>query len=287
MPGPTRWRAAALAAAALCGCVQGGSGDDAGQLERCQLAPDPGDCNAAFEAYAFDAASQRCLPFTWGGCDGVVPFSALSECQGACEPCEAFFAASTPAPTHAAAEISVRNDSAQAIYLRAYTPGGGAVGFRAETVAIVPLGTSKPLITAPNECDFPCALYDNPECGNACSDSGLPPGPILLQPGATYKAAWSGLHFAAVTLPDRCLPAACEPGQTCGRWLNATPGDYSALVVVSPSWECADPMTCTCTPNADGWCQVDGFAAQGGPTDPIPLATTLTFPGGPVELVFS
>lgn len=70
------------------------------------------------------------LPFTWGGCDGVVPFSALTDCQGACEPWDAFSAATTPAPTHAATEISIRNDSAQAIYLRAYTPASDAVGFR-------------------------------------------------------------------------------------------------------------------------------------------------------------
>ena len=274
-----------LVAAALVGCVLEGNGDDAGQTEACSLAPDPGDCNAAFEMYAFDAGAQRCVPFTWGGCDGLVPFSALTECQGACEPCEAFFATTSPAPTHAPTEISIRNASAQPIYLRAHTPGGGAVGFRAQMVSLTPLGASEPLITAPNDCDFPCAAFDNPECGNACSDAGFPPGPILLQPGATYKGAWSGQFFGQVTLPDRCLPTACASGQKCGRWLDAAPGDFSATIAAATAWNCVDPMMCTCTPNADGWCQLDGFAAQGGPIDPMGLTENLSFPGGSVEFV--
>lgn len=282
---PTRW-IAGLCAALLLGCVKEGGGDEAGQGEQCALAPDPGDCDAAFERYAYDAASQRCLPFTWGGCDGVVPFNDLTACQRTCEPCEAFFATMTPAPTHAELGLTVRNGSAAPIFLRAHTPGGGAVGFRAQTFEISRLGAEDPLITAPNDCDFPCALFDNADCGNACSDAGFPPGPILIQPGATFKGAWSGLHFAQVEVPSRCLPEACSTGLQCGRWLNAAPGDFTATIAVATAWNCVDPMTCTCTPNADGWCQLDSSAAQGGPVDAAPLSAEFTFPGGPVELVY-
>lgn len=284
----TRWVIPAALAAALPACpfFGGGGGDDAGINEQCDLTPDPGDCDAAFERYAFDAASQRCVPFTWGGCDGVVPFVDLTTCQGDCEPCEAFFATTTPAPTHPEIALSVRNDSAAPIFLRAHTPGGGAVGWRAQTFQISHLGAEDPLVTAPNDCDFPCKLYDNAMCGNACSDAGFPPGPILIQPGATFAGAWSGLHFGQVALPSRCLPAACEAGLECGRWLNVMPGDFTAAIAVATQWSCTDPMQCTCTPNADGWCQLDAFVAQNGPVDAVGLTSDFSFPGATVEFVY-
>lgn len=276
---------AALVAAALVGCVAGGSGDEAGTQEACGLVPDPGDCDAAFERYYYDPAARRCAPFTWGGCDGVVPFNALTECQGACEPCEAFFATTTPQPTHAPVAISLRNDSAAPIYLRAYTPGGGAVGFRAQTFALRPLGAEEPLITAPNDCDFPCALFDNEDCGNACSDAGPPPGPIVIQPGATYTGAWSGQQFADVAVPDRCLPESCPSGLQCGRWLNAASGEYTVTAAVATAWNCLN-VPCTCTPNAEGWCQIDAVEGQNGPVDTVELSGSLTLPGGPLALVY-
>jgi hypothetical protein len=51
---------------------------------RCSLDPDPGPCYAYARRYYYDFASRRCKEFTWGGCDGVVPFNTLQECQ-ACE----------------------------------------------------------------------------------------------------------------------------------------------------------------------------------------------------------
>ena len=50
----------------------------------CELEPDPGPCFAAIQAYYFNADSQSCSQFTWGGCDGIVPFWTLEECQSAC-----------------------------------------------------------------------------------------------------------------------------------------------------------------------------------------------------------
>ncbi|MDE0916928.1 MAG: BPTI/Kunitz domain-containing protein [Flavobacteriales bacterium] len=50
----------------------------------CDLAPDPGPCFAAIEAYYFNQDSQSCDSFTWGGCGGVVPFDTLAECENAC-----------------------------------------------------------------------------------------------------------------------------------------------------------------------------------------------------------
>lgn len=53
------------------------------QDDPCTLSPDPGDCEAAIPAWYFDAATQTCLQFTWGGCGGVVPFETLAECEAA------------------------------------------------------------------------------------------------------------------------------------------------------------------------------------------------------------
>ncbi|WP_324676937.1 BPTI/Kunitz domain-containing protein [Hymenobacter sp. GOD-10R] len=49
--------------------------------EQCQLTPDPGPCNAAFVRYYYDPKEQKCMPFTWGGCGGTVPFNTLQECK--------------------------------------------------------------------------------------------------------------------------------------------------------------------------------------------------------------
>ena len=50
----------------------------------CDLEPDPGPCFAAIPAYYFDADTQSCAQFTWGGCGGVVPFWTIAECESAC-----------------------------------------------------------------------------------------------------------------------------------------------------------------------------------------------------------
>ena len=52
--------------------------------ERCTLAPDPGPCKGLFEKYFFDTETGRCEVFFYGGCDGVVPFETLAECEALC-----------------------------------------------------------------------------------------------------------------------------------------------------------------------------------------------------------
>ena len=53
----------------------------AAQVEACLLEPDPGPCEAAIPAWHFDPLTQMCTEFTWGGCEGVVPFATLAACQ--------------------------------------------------------------------------------------------------------------------------------------------------------------------------------------------------------------
>lgn len=68
--------------------------------EACTLKPESGKCRAAHTRYWFDADSGSCRAFIWGGCEGVVPFETLQQCQQTC-PVEAEPDASTeqkPAP---------------------------------------------------------------------------------------------------------------------------------------------------------------------------------------------
>lgn len=50
----------------------------------CTLKPESGKCRAAHTRYWFDADSGSCRAFIWGGCEGVVPFETLEECQQTC-----------------------------------------------------------------------------------------------------------------------------------------------------------------------------------------------------------
>ncbi|MDC0231590.1 BPTI/Kunitz domain-containing protein [Aureispira] len=51
----------------------------------CYLVPDIGPCFGAFIKYYYDQNTNTCKSFTWGGCDGVVPFNTLQECENACQ----------------------------------------------------------------------------------------------------------------------------------------------------------------------------------------------------------
>lgn len=51
------------------------------QSERCGLAPDPGPCFGDMPRYYYDKEEKRCKQFTYGGCEGVVPFETLEACQ--------------------------------------------------------------------------------------------------------------------------------------------------------------------------------------------------------------
>ncbi|MBA4389934.1 MAG: proteinase inhibitor I4 serpin [Syntrophus sp. (in: bacteria)] len=52
--------------------------------ERCGLKPESGSCKAIFDKYYFDAGTNTCKTFIYGGCDGVVPFDTQEECTMAC-----------------------------------------------------------------------------------------------------------------------------------------------------------------------------------------------------------
>lgn len=51
----------------------------------CSLTPDPGPCEALIPKYYFDAEKGKCREFMWGGCEGVVPFNTMEECEACLE----------------------------------------------------------------------------------------------------------------------------------------------------------------------------------------------------------
>jgi hypothetical protein len=53
--------------------------------EACNTAPDAGPCKASMEKYYFDQATKKCTAFTYGGCEGTVPFETMDSCASACE----------------------------------------------------------------------------------------------------------------------------------------------------------------------------------------------------------
>ena len=53
--------------------------------EDCSSLPNPGMCFAAIPIYYFNQNTGQCEESIWGGCDGLVPFWNLEECQNSCE----------------------------------------------------------------------------------------------------------------------------------------------------------------------------------------------------------
>jgi hypothetical protein len=51
------------------------------------MKPNTGPCKGTFERYFYNPESKKCESFTWGGCEGKVPFETLEECKTKCH-CE-------------------------------------------------------------------------------------------------------------------------------------------------------------------------------------------------------
>ncbi len=50
----------------------------------CNLLPDAGPCKAAISKYYFDISRDSCTEFTWGGCEGIIPFETFETCEQIC-----------------------------------------------------------------------------------------------------------------------------------------------------------------------------------------------------------
>lgn len=261
------------------------TGDGGEPPSACAVEPVATECDNNLVGYFFDAASQTCRPFDHGTCGGeVVPFESEAACQAACEPCDKLLGQPSPAPDEGVT-FTLRNDSAAPIYLRSYTPEPTPIGFRSQIFTLFDPVPDEELILAVNECSFSCAAFANDQCAAGCSDAGSPPPPIVIHPGGVFTDTWNGLHFGTVAPPDRCLPAACEPGLECGRWFATPPAEYVVKAVVATQWDCEGP-DCLCDGNPDGWCKLPEVGGFGDPIDPQELEGWLFYPGDGAQLVF-
>ncbi len=66
----------------LAGCQNTSS--PAALPDACSQPPESGMCKAAFTRYYYDANSNRCQSFIWGGCKGSVPFETREDCVSSC-----------------------------------------------------------------------------------------------------------------------------------------------------------------------------------------------------------
>jgi len=52
---------------------------------RCNAEPDIGPCDGACPRYFYNPQTEQCEMFSWGCCNGVVPFETMEECVEMCE----------------------------------------------------------------------------------------------------------------------------------------------------------------------------------------------------------
>jgi hypothetical protein len=102
-------------------------------------------------------------------------------------------------------------------------------------------------ISCVNYCDGDCHCGDGP-----CIADLL----IQIQPGGRYRATWRGGFFEKPTPPEECLHLYSCLSQ-CRIEHQATAGTYRLRSVTSTDADC-DWGNCTCEPNEDGWCQMNG-----------------------------
>jgi len=54
------------------------------KLHNCFRTPFGCVCDALIPKAFFNSTTNRCEPFDWGGCGGVVPFRTVEECRQVC-----------------------------------------------------------------------------------------------------------------------------------------------------------------------------------------------------------
>lgn len=105
-------------------------------------------------------------------------------------------------------------------------------------------------------CSFTCEDVMAGACG-CTADCPVAPT-IRIEPGGAYELSWSGAVLRETALPTECASQDCL-ADTCRVARAAAPGGlYEATLALVESPQCGD-TECTCTPNADGWCQLESW----------------------------
>jgi hypothetical protein len=175
-------------------------------------------------------------------------------------------------PTGPSKMISLTNASAGAVFLF-------HVNFCEEVppIEISGPGSDVPVKWTVDSCEFTCGTAIEGACGCPafCPTDQI----LMIAPGGTYSFGWGGALFAEATLPAGCSQdVSCGP--ECLRVEQAAPAVYTLRARAATSAIICESgeATCTCTPNAEGWCDVP---ATGIGAELKVAEATLDYPGGP------
>ena len=259
-----------------------GGVDTGDNPQACGLAPEPGPCNAAFTRYYFDPDEGTCKTFTYGGCDGVVPFETLAECEASCLACDVF---DEPDDATVAIDIVFVNQTAQTLFVDGFGGAGedcdGGYPFRI-TAATSHFNVYLDLVKS---CQQPCAsagtTCELPSCPPVCH---IPPV-IRVDPGGSYTMPWAAMAWAHTSLPESC--AQCDVEDPYLECIRPDPFVFGAEYLfqsVAGELVCFGNGPCEgCQPGPDGSCLVE----FGGEVDPLTSAGTLvTWDGSAVTITF-
>jgi hypothetical protein len=262
----------------------GGSGENP---EACGLAPDSGTCNAAITQYFFDPDDGRCKPFTYGGCEGVVPFETLADCESSCHECQQF---GLQVPDMVV-QIVLENHGNEVVYVDPHNgkepscdlayffglsdpnwTGGSPEGGEYELV----LGCR-------NTCSDAALFCDSPDCPAICLHSSV----VRIDPGGSYTVPWPAVTYRETRLPSGCTDCESEvhPVLECVLREPLQPGvEYLFAATGALAPECFGDV-CDCEPDADGSCLVE---SSEGVLDPAFEASTIVTwgPEPTVTIVF-
>lgn len=181
-----------------------------GNDDPCVLLPDPGPCEADFPRWFFNQDTMRCEQFSWGGCEGTVPFEDRIACEQTCEPCDAFDAQDIPAQEIA---FSIRNARAEPVFLDvARQSDDDPLYFFEQHYDLDVFG--EPIRPRVGFCEneFSCAGVNDELCGGC--DPGPPqnpPAPVEIAPMSSFAAmGWSGFVWRDTVRPLRCISQQCQ-----------------------------------------------------------------------------
>jgi hypothetical protein len=147
--------------------------------------------------------------------------------------------------------IRVENTGAETLFL------GGLWSCDFARMVVVPTDATDDTHWPLRKCEFSCEAVLGPD-GVGCDSSCPIANVIMIEPGGAFEDPWPGdMHYPAVP-PEHCCPADGCYGPCLIR-RPAPDGEYEATVNVFTEVSCA-VGDCDCTPNADGWCEIEGFA---------------------------
>lgn len=179
----------------------------------------------------------------------------------------------TPTP---AVTITLRNTGSAPVFF-VHATGCEFV----EPLAIAGPDGDTPIEWRQDLCDFTCSQLFAEQC--ACPGSCAQDSVLMLASGGAYTISWSGAIYVPTTVPPACAGEIC--GDMCMQVVQAPAGAYELHAIGGSEVSgCADPDMCSCTPNAEGWCDVSATGVGGTPREAL---ATLQYPAETAgELVF-